>query len=173
MITTRPKQLKKPLAEAWIKEQIRMRLDEVEVVYHQLPLTLERARKASTRQLWDPFLRTQASALRSQRLILSEIAEWWGIRTRPCFAGAVEDQLNEARFAMRARLSSPTLEDKINDVVKVLRIRVLLCLEESIALAIRIKEDDLAQRLHSLITGVRGRFEIEAKERGPRPPINA
>lgn len=138
------------MSEARITEQLRLLLDEAGFVYQHLPKTLERAGKAASGERWNVFFRDQASALRTQREALRDTAEWWGMRTRPCFSTAVEKQLNEARHAVTDRRAKPTMEKTVQAVLNTLRTRVLSGLEEAVHLALRIRENDLAQRLLSL-----------------------
>ncbi len=138
------------MSEAKTTEQLRLLLDEVGFVYEHLPKTLERARKASRDEPWNMFFRDQASALRTQRESLRDTAEWWGMHTRPCFSSVVEKQLNEARLAVMDRRAKNTMEKTVQAVLNTLRTRVLSGLEEAVHLALRIRENDLAQRLLSL-----------------------
>ena len=74
------------MSEARITEQLRLRLDEVSLVYEQLPITLERARKVIDRGPWNTFFHDQATALKSQLQALRAAALVWGKRTRPFFS---------------------------------------------------------------------------------------
>lgn len=135
------------LSEARITEQLRLRLDEAEFVYQHLPTTLERARKGARVDAWRTFFREQAGALRAQRKALRAIADQWGLRIRPCFSPTVEKQLNEARLAVTDRRARPTMERTVQDVINSLRTRVLAGLEEAAHLALRMRENELAQHL--------------------------
>jgi hypothetical protein len=138
------------ISEARITEQLRLRLDEVGLVYQQLPITLERARKATVGEAWHAFLHDQATALKSQWLILRATAASWGKRTRPFYSPEVDEQLNEALHAVRAKRIVPAMEERVRDVISVLRARVLARLEEAIELATSIREHDLVERLRHL-----------------------
>lgn len=138
------------MSEARITEQLRLRLDEVGMVYQQLPITLERARKATVGEAWHAFLIEQASALKSQWHVLRDTATTWGKRTRPFYSPEVDEQLNEALHAVRAKRIVPAMEERVRNVISVLRARVLARLEEAIELAARIREHDLVERLRHL-----------------------
>lgn len=138
------------ISEARITEQLRLRLDEVGLVYQQLPITLERARKATVGAAWHAFLHDQATALNSQWQVLRATAASWGKRTRPFYSPEVDEQLNEALHAVRAKRIVPAMEERVREVIAVLRARVLARLEEAIELAARIREHELVERLRHL-----------------------
>lgn len=128
-------------------EQLRLRLDEIEFVYQHLPTTLERARKGARADAWRTFFHEQADALRAQRKSLRALADQWGMRARPCFSPAVEKQLNEARLAVTDRRTKHAMERTVRLVIGSLRTRVLSGLEEAAHLALRMRENELAQHL--------------------------
>jgi len=138
------------MSEGRITEQLRLRLDEVGLVYEQLPITLERARKAVVGEAWHAFLHDQAAALKDQLQALRAAASSWGKRTRPFYSPEVDEQLNEALHAVRVQWVIPATEDRLRQVIAVLRARVLARLEEAIDLARRIREYELVDRLRHL-----------------------
>ena len=138
------------MSEGRITEQLRIRLDEVGLVYHQLPKTLDRALKATEGGDWRVFFQEQASVLRRQLLSLRAMAQDWGKRTRPFYSPEVEEQLNEALHAVRNRRAVPSMEEAVRNVLLVLRARVLVRLDEAIQLATTIREHELVGRLRTL-----------------------